>query len=247
MLNVRYVFKGYSEAFSIIERKDLKLFYMLPGLLSFLLIFLFYFLSTKISFSLFNELSTMIDLQQYSPLAYYLVKILVGIIVFMVYFLVYKGLILILLSPFLSYISEKVEEDRDGREVDFSFKQNIKFIGRGIVVSSKYFLFEISGTLLILMLGFIPLFNLFTPLLLLVIQGFFAGASIMDYTLERREYNSTQSFSFVKRNFFFTTFSGIIFILFFMLPIVGMFMAPLVSCVAITRGTLEILDKKKEI
>lgn len=244
MLNIKYVFKGYSEAFSIIERKELKLFYMLPGLLSFLLIFLFYYLSTKMSFSLFSHLSSMANLQEYSKLAYYLIRILVGIIVYMVYFLVYKGLILVLLSPFLSYISEQVEEDLTGTETKFSLKQNIKFIVRGLVVSSKYLLFEISGTLLILTLGFIPVINLFAPLLLLLIQGFFAGASIIDYTLERREMSSTQSFGFVKSNFLFTTLSGIIFILFFMLPIVGMFMAPLVGCVAITRGTLELLTKE---
>lgn len=242
MRGLKYVFKGYSEAFSIIERKELKLFYMLPGLLSFLLMFLFYYLSSKMSFSLFTQLSNMVNLQEYSKLAYYLVRILVGLIVYMVYFLIYKGLILILLSPFLSYISERVEEDREGVEIDISLKQNIKFIGRGVAVSTKYLLFEISGTLLILTLGFIPMVNLFTPILLLLIQGFFAGASIIDYTLERRNMNSTTSFGFVKRNFLFTALNGIIFILFFMVPIIGMFMAPLVACVAITRGTLELLE-----
>lgn len=242
MKSIKYVFNGYREAFSIIERKELKLFYILPGLLSFLLIFLLYYVSSKMSFSLFTQLSGMVNLQEYSKLAYYLVRILVGIICYMVYFLLYKGVILVLLSPFLSYISERVEEDRKGTEIDISLKQNIKFIGRGVVVSSKYLLFEISGTLLILILGFIPMVNLFTPVLLLLIQGFFAGASIIDYTLERREMNSAASFGFVKRNFLFTVLNGVIFILFFMVPIIGMFMAPLVACVAITRGTLELLD-----
>lgn len=242
MKSIKYVFNGYREAFSIIERKELKLFYILPGLLSFLLIFLLYYVSSKMSFSLFTQLSGMVNLQEYSKLAYYLVRILVGIICYMVYFLLYKGVILVLLSPFLSYISERVEEDRKGTEIDISLKQNIKFIGRGVVVSSKYLLFEISGTLFILILGFIPMVNLFTPVLLLLIQGFFAGASIIDYTLERREMNSVASFGFVKRNFLFTVLNGVIFILFFMVPIIGMFMAPLVACVAITRGTLELLD-----
>lgn len=245
MTNLKYVFKGYSESFSIIERKELKLFYMLPGLLSLLLIFLLYYLSSRISFSLFNQLGSAINLQEYSKLAYYLLKILVAVIVFLVYFLIYKGLILVLLSPFLSYISEQVEEDKTGIESNFSLKQNIKFIGRGIVVSSKYLLFEISGTILILLLGFLPLVNLLTPGLLILLQGFFAGASIIDYTLERRGMNSTQSLVFVKRNFLFTALNGIIFILFFMLPLIGMFMAPLVSCVAITRGTLLLLEDKK--
>ncbi|MGL5049988.1 MAG: EI24 domain-containing protein [Fusobacteriaceae bacterium] len=245
MIKLKYVFKGYSEAFTIIERKKLKLFYMLPGILSFVLIFMFYYLSDKVSFNLFNQLSSVINLQKYTNLAYYLVKILVAIIVFLVYFLIYKGLILVLLSPFLNYISEKVEEDKTGVKTNFSLKQNIKFIGRGIVVSSKYLIFEISGTLLLLLLGFLPLFNLLTPLIIILMQGFFAGASIIDYTLERREMNSTESFGFVKKNLLFTTLSGTIFILFFMVPFLGMFMAPLVSCVAITRGTLQILEEKK--
>lgn len=243
MLNLKYVFQGYGDAFSIIEEKELKIFYMLPGMVAILLMMLFYFLSTKISFSLFNQLSTMVDLDSYNKLAFYLIKFLVLIIVFMVYFLIYKGIILIILSPFLSYISEKVEEQVEHRDLIFTIKQNIRFITRGAIVSSKYLIFEISGMIVIVLLGFIPIFNLLSPLLLLILEGFFAGASLMDYTLERREMNATASFAFARKNFLFTTVNGIIFILFLMLPIVGIFMAPLVSCVAVTKGTIGILEK----
>ncbi|MGL6100049.1 MAG: EI24 domain-containing protein [Fusobacteriaceae bacterium] len=244
MTNLKYVFKGYSEAFGIIERKKLKIFYLLPGVLSLFLISLLYFLSNHVSFNLFKILSSSLNLDEYSKLAYYLLKILVVTIGYLIYFLIYKGLVLVLLSPFLSYISEKVEEDMHGVKSIFSLKDNMRFIGRGIVVSSKYFIFEISGTLLVLILGFVPLINLLTPLILILMQGFFAGASIIDYSLERRGMTSTQSLIFVKNNLLFTTVNGIIFVLFFMLPIIGMFMAPLVSCVAITRGTVELLENR---
>lgn len=244
MGNIKYVFRGYGAAFSIIEEKELKIFYMLPGMIAILLLMLFYFVSSKISFSLFNKLSSMVDLENYHMLAYYLIKFLIIAIAFMFYFLIYKGLILILLSPFLSYISEKTEEEVEHSVMDVSFKKNVKLFTRGAIVSSKYLIFEISGAIVIFLLGFIPILNLLSPLLLLILEGFFAGASLIDYTLERRELNSTQSFQFVKKNFLFTTLNGIIFILFMMVPIIGIFMSPLVSCVAVTKSTLDLIDNK---
>ncbi|MBC2856785.1 MAG: EI24 domain-containing protein [Cetobacterium sp.] len=242
--SIRYIIQSYIEAFSIIEKGNLKKFYFLPGLISIALFILLYYFSSYISFSLFNQIERIVNIKQYSNLALLVLKLLVLVIGFLVYFLIYKSLLLIILSPFLSYISERTESTLTGVSFKFSLKENIKFVFRGILLSSRYFAIEILGTIFILLLGFIPVVNLFAPLLLLLLQGYFSGASFADYTLERKGMSHKDSSNFSKKHFTFSLINGIIFLFLFLIPIIGIFIAPLLTCVATTIGTLKLLDNK---
>ena len=73
-------------------------------------------------------------------------------------------------------------------------------------------------------------------------QAYFAGFGNMDYTLERH-YNFKDSVSFVKRNRGLATGNGIVFMLFLLVPIIGVI---LVLPFSVTAATTETIKKIQE-
>ncbi len=237
--------ESFFEAFTIIKNGKMKKFYLMPGILNLILLTFLYHIGKYISFNLFSRLEDFFKLDNYENIAFIIIKIMIFMIAFLLYFLVYKALLLIVLSPFLNYISERTEKSLSDQEFTFSFSDNMRFIWRGIVISCKSFSKEILGTLIILLLGLIPLLSLAAPFLIFLLQSYYVGFSFMDYTLERHSYSSKESLAFLRKNWTFSAFSGALFTVVFLIPIIGIFLAPLISCVAITSGTLKILNKDK--
>lgn len=66
----------------------------------------------------------------------------------------------------------------------------------------------------------------------------------MDYTLERYNLSPNESLLFVKKDKFLPIVIGTIFTLLFFIPIIGIFITPLVTIVTSTKLTLERLQEK---
>lgn len=247
MKSLKFIFKGYLKAFQVIEDAKLKKFYFLPGIISLVLFFIFYWVSTRISFSFYGYFEKVLKVQNYVSLAKILIKILVWIIGFLIYFLLYKSFTLIVLSPILGYVSEKTEVSYTGKEFQFTFKDNMRFIWRGIKVACRSLLVELLCLGIIVLMSFIPILNILTPLLLFVLQSYFTGASLVDYTLERKKYNSMESYRFLSKHFFFTTVNGIIFTLLLLIPVLGFFVAPLISTVGSTISMINLLGDGEKV
>lgn len=241
MNSVILTLKSFVDSFGIISDAKLKKFYLLPGILNALLIYLLYSLSKVISEGIFSHLESLFKLESYENLAFIGIKIIVAFVALLLYFFVYKALLLIILSPFLSYISERVESHMRGTAFDFSMKDNLRFIWRGIVISAKSFLKESIATMILLLLSIVTPLNLFTPFIIFMIQCYFMGFSFMDYTLERHNYDPKMSTRFLRKNFLYSTINGSIFVAILIIPVFGIFLAPLLSCVSVTIGTVNLL------
>ncbi|WP_320046696.1 EI24 domain-containing protein [uncultured Ilyobacter sp.] len=237
--------ESFFEAFSVIKSGKMRKFYLLPGVINLILINLLYRLSKYVSFNIFSKLETYFNLGSYENIAFIIIKVIIIILSFLLYFLIYKALLLIVLSPFLNYISERTERTLANRKFEFSFKDNMRFIWRGIVISCKSFSKEMVGTLILLLMGMIPFLSLTVPFLIFLLQAYYIGFSFMDYTLERHNYSSKESLLFLRKNWVFSAFSGALFTIVFLIPLIGIFIAPLVSCVAVTLGTIKIIDNEK--
>ena len=134
-----------------------------------------------------------------------------------------------------------METHLTGKKFDFTFGDNIKFLLRGIDIGLKSFFKQMVGTCVVMLLGFIFPINLSIPLLIFIIQGYFTGFSFMDYTLERYNLTPKESLEFLKKQRVYAALCGGIFTLIFFIPIIGIFIAPLITCVATTKITLELL------
>lgn len=247
MKAITLVFNSFSDSFKVIKDAGLRKFYFLPGIISMFLFGGFIYLGEYLSLNLASALENFFKLQEYGSILYIFIKILVWICTVFFYYLVYKSLLLVIISPILGYVSERVETHLTGKKFDFTFKDNLRFLIRGIDIGLKSFFKQMVGTCVVMLLGFIFPINLSIPLLIFIIQGYFTGFSFMDYTLERYNLSPKESLDFLKKQRVYAALCGGIFTLLFFIPVVGIFIAPLITCVATTIITLELLKEHSKV
>ena len=158
--------------------------------------------------------------------------------------LAYKYVILILVAPFMSPLSEKVESYIRGEgaiSVPFSMSRVLRELVRGIRIGLRNIFREIFLTLLLLMAGGIPLIGLLSGPAMFAVQSYFAGFGNMDYTLERHM-GVRGSVEFVRDYRGLAVANGMVFLLLLMIPVAGLFLAPSLATVAATVETVERLD-----
>ena len=247
MKAITLVFNSFSDSFKVIKDAGLRKFYFLPGIISMFIFGGFIYLGEYLSLNLASALENFFKLQEYGSILYIFIKILVWICTVFFYYLVYKSLLLVIISPILGYVSERVETHLTGKKFDFTFKDNLRFLIRGIDIGLKSFFKQMVGTCVVMLLGFIFPINLSIPLLIFIIQGYFTGFSFMDYTLERYNLSPKESLDFLKKQRVYAALCGGIFTLLFFIPVVGIFIAPLITCVATTMITLELLKEHSKV
>jgi CysZ protein len=78
------------------------------------------------------------------------------------------------------------------------------------------------------------------------VQSYYAGFGNMDYTLERH-FKYSESIDFVKQNKGVAIGNGIVFMLFLLIPVVGIILVLPLSVTAATTETVKLLEAKKQI
>lgn len=166
-----------------------------------------------------------------------------GAIIVVIGFLLFKHIVLALSAPFMGSVSKKIEEHLVGYEVKGTESSSFQLLIRGVRISLRNLFRELVLTLPILLLGLVPVIGLFSTILLFLMQAYFAGFGNMDYTLERH-FNYTNSVKFVKRNRGLATGNGIIFMLFLLIPVIGVILVLPLSVTAATEITVKRIQEE---
>lgn len=161
-------------------------------------------------------------------------QIILQLVLIMFYFSLFKFLFLIIGSPLFAYLSEKTEAIMEGKEYPFSFAQLIKDIGRGIRLALRNAFWQTIYIVSILILSFIPFFGWFTPLFALLLECYYLGFSMIDYSCERNKLSATQSVQFISNHKGLAVGNGIVFYLMHLVVIVGWILAPSYAVIAAT-------------
>jgi CysZ protein len=156
---------------------------------------------------------------------------LVWLVTLFFYAKVYKYLLLMLLTPFLSLLAGKTMEVLHGREEPFVLKRFLSDIVRGIVVTLQSLAMEIGLAGLLFVLSFIPFLTPFTGTALLLVEWFFLGASMFDYYNELEGRTAKQSWQFCWKHKGATLGTGLGMYLFMLIPF-GILITPMLSVVA---------------
>ncbi|MEO7766492.1 MAG: EI24 domain-containing protein, partial [Ferruginibacter sp.] len=124
-------------------------------------------------------------------------QVILQLVLILFYFSLFKFLFLIIGSPLFAYLSEKTAMIMKGNEFPFSFDQLLKDIARGIKLALRNAVWQTVYTVSILILSFIPFLGWFTPLFALLIECYYLGFSMLDYSCERNKLSPSQSVSFI--------------------------------------------------
>lgn len=170
-----------------------------------------------------------------------------AIIVIAIGLILYKHIIMAFSAPFMSPVSEKIEAHLTG--VEKHHHRNTTFqeqLWRGIRINIRNLGKELLITLPILLLKFIPVINIFSTALLFLVQAYYAGFGNMDYTLERH-FKYRESIQFVRRYRGVAIGNGIVFMLFLLIPVVGVILVLPMSVTASSLNTVQLLKDENRL
>jgi CysZ protein len=173
-----------------------------------------------------------------------------GLIIILIGLVLYKHIIMALSAPFMSPVSEKIEEHLLGENsLLVNQHRNTSFqeqLFRGIRINVRNLIMELWLTIIILIISLIPVVGWFTSVLLFFIQAYYAGFGNMDYTLERH-IKYRQSISFVRKNRGIAIGNGIVFMLFLLIPVIGVILVLPLSVTAASTETVKLLNEKHDL
>jgi len=165
--------------------------------------------------------------------------VIAGILSMLIFIIFFKNILQVVLSPFLSPLSEKVETKLTGDMV--SSPPFWSTLWRGASVAIGNIVRELFYLIPLLILGLFPLFSIPSLVLVFLVQAYYAGAGNIDYCLERH-LNRKESKRFIKKHRWYTIGNGAIFLLLVGTGI-GILFAPTLATIAGTIGTVERLDE----
>jgi CysZ protein len=170
-----------------------------------------------------------------------------AIVIIAIGLILYKHIIMALSAPFMSPVSEKIETHLTG--IEKHQHRNTTFgqqLWRGIRINLRNLGKELLITIPILMLKFIPVINIFSTVLLFLVQAYYAGFGNMDYTLERH-FKYGESVQFVRKYRGIAIGNGIVFILLLLVPVVGIVLVLPLSVTAASLKTVTLLKEERRL
>lgn len=172
------------------------------------------------------------------------VQVFGGLLIGVLGLIVYKNLVIAFAAPFMSPLSERIESELKGIPVktQASVGQFTRSLVRGITIAIRNIILELFFTLLLFLIGLIPIFTPFTTALIFLVQSYYAGFGNMDYTLERY-FNVRGSIQYVRKNRWVALGNGAVFIL-LLLTGIGFLFAPPLGAAAGTIVVSKRLDQQ---
>lgn len=139
---------------------------------------------------------------------------------------IYQFLIISVLSPFHTVLSEKVDTEITNQKFEFSWEKIVSDIIRtlGVVILGGvlYLILKLFFSSILWTIGL----SVITPLISALLIGFFTGFNSYDYTLERYNINVFNSWKFARKHPFYMLITGGIFSCFLFIPYIGVVLAP---------------------
>lgn len=164
-----------------------------------------------------------------------------------------KYIVLVLMSPVMSLVSERTDEKLTGREFPFEWPQLFKDIWRGVLIAMRNFAIEM-GIIIAVCAVNLAITAVVPPLAIItlpagavftwLVGAYFFGFATIDYTNERRRLNVKESVAFIRANKGIALGNGIVFAFLMWIPLIGAYIGPVFATIMCTVGaTLTIHDK----
>ena len=247
---IKNIFQGiqaYFKSFRLISELKLWNYFLIPMLISFITAAVIGFTAYGLSDNL-GEFIAKIWVWEFGKEAFTSASTVIGgIMLFAIGLIFYKHIIMALSAPFMSPVSEKIETHLTGTQTHQHRKTSFKEqLWRGIRINLRNLGKELLITIPLLLLKFIPVINILSTILLFLTQAYYAGFGNMDYTLERH-FKYRESIQFVKNNRGVAIGNGSVFILFLLVPVIGVILVLPFSVTAASLKTVEILEKENHL
>ena len=240
--------QAYGRAHDLIQQNRLWKWILLPGILYALMFMTSMYFFTHTSNIFFEWLSQKTGLNNWVKkeepgllgFVFTMNSVILWVIIMQLYFSLFKFFFLIIGSPIFVYLSEKTEAILNNEELPFSLGLLLEDIFRGIRIAVRNSLWQTVYVITIIFICLIPLLGWCTPLLALLIECYYYGFSMVDYSMKRNRKNAAESIFFIGRHKGLAIGNGMVFYIMHLLPFVGWVLAPAYSVIAATLSIKEI-------
>lgn len=234
-------FTAYFRAFGYISKYNLWGYMFVPAILSVVLGGLIFFITMNLSAEIGNSLATFYPWEWGADTINKIAAAAGAALIGVSGLILFKYVIMIVASPFMSFMSERLETKMYGkRDIPFSVQGMISDLIRGLRIALRNITRELGLTFLLIILGLIPVIGIVSPILIFLVQAYYAGFGNMDFTLERH-FRVRDSVNFVRQNKYLAMGNGSAFVLLLFTGIGFLVALPLGTVAAAT----EILPKIK--
>ena len=162
------------------------------------------------------------------------------LILVLFYFSLFKYLILIIGSPLFAYLSEKTEAIIENKEHSFNWKELRKDTGRSIRMALRNCFLQMLYFTGLIILSLIPVFGWITPIIALLMECYYYGFSMLDYSFARSDFTRQQSIRFQGRHRGLAIGNGFLFYLMH----IAVILAPAYAIVAATLSVHKVKNSQ---
>ena len=115
---------------------------------------------------------------------------------------------------------------------------------RAIKIAIRNILWQSLYMISLFLLSLIPLFGWVTPVVGLLVEFYYLGFSMLDYSSERNNLSASQSIQFIGRHKGLAIGNGLVFYLMHLLPVIGWLLAPSYAVIAATLSLHKARNEK---
>lgn len=213
------VFQSWAEAHTFIKEHKFWKWIILPGIIYtalFIAGMIFFWQSSDNAISWASrQLRIEPWLQQsrseWLSFIFLMMGMMLRLVMVLFYFSLFKYVILIIGSPVFAYLSEKTEAIIEGKEHSFNWAELKKDCNRGIRLALRNCGWQIVYLFALLILSLVPVVGWITPLIALMMEFYYYGYSMVDYSLARNGFTPSQSVHFIGRHKGLATGNGFLF------------------------------------
>ena len=202
------VIQSWGEAHQFIRKNRLFKWIALPGFIYTILFIVGMFLFWRSSDNVWSWVSNQLGIENWlqkerSPwlsFLFVMTGVMLRITSVLFYFSFFKYLILIIGSPVFAYLSEKTEAIIEEKKHHFNWHDLKKDCLRNIKISLRSCGWQSVYLISLILLSFIPVIGWITPIIAMLMECYYFGFSMLDYSFARVKFTPAQSIAFTSRH-----------------------------------------------
>ena len=230
--------QSWGEAHRFIQTHRLFKWIIIPGIiytLLFIVGMLFFWQSSDsviswVSSKLGVETWLQKERSEWLSFLFVMTGMMLRLILVLFYFSFFKYVILIIGSPVFAYLSEKTEAIIEGKEHSFNWSELKKDCSRSIKLALRNGGWQSVYLIALILLSLVPVIGWITPIIALLMECYYFGFSMLDYSFARANLTPAQSIAFTGRHKGLAIGNGL---LFYIMHIV-IILAPAYAVIAAT-------------
>ncbi len=230
--------EGWEQARLFMQKHKLFRWIIIPGIIYTLLFVAGMFFFWQSSDSVVSWVSRQLSIEnwlqarrsEWLSFLFVMTGMMLRLVIVLFYFSLFKYLILIAGSPVFAYLSEKTESSMDEIPYSFNWSAIKKDCTRSIRLALRNCGWQCVYLLALILLSLIPIAGWITPVIALLMECYYFGFSMLDYSFVRVNFSPAQSIAFTGRHKGLAIGNGLLFYLMHILII----LAPAYAIIAAT-------------